>query len=316
MGEQDEVNGGRREPDLPRLYALRAFEAAARHLHFAKAADELALTPTAISHQVKLLEGVLGCQLFIRLPRPMRLSPEGQALFPVLLDGLDRFAAAIGDLKLAHLQGPLVISVPHSFASRWLLPRIVRIREETGIDLAIEADDRMVDLPAGTVDCAVRCPTTPTKDVNAHALFQDRMIPVCTPEFLSRHGGAPKTAVALLRLPLIHSRWKTKRSDAPSWARWLIEAAKSEPAAATVPVDHGIKLSEETHGIEAALNGQGLTLASDIEVSLDFTAGRLIAPLDIAIPGLTFYLVCLRSHRRAGEVARLAEWMIAEAQRR
>ncbi len=297
---------------LPPLHALRAFEAAARHLHFANAADELGLTPTAISHQVKLLEDLIGAQLFIRFPRPMRLTPEGEALFPVLRDGLDRFAAAIAGLKKAPEAGPLVVSVPHSFGSRWLLPRLMKAKEATGVDLAIEADDRIVDLHAGQVDCAIRYPAEPPKGVTAYPIAADKVIPVCTPDLLARHGGRPAKPSDLIQLPLIHYRWKTNRRDAPSWQRWLLEAETIEPGVSALTIDRGMKLSEEAHAIEAAINGQGVALASDIEVSNDIAKGRLVTIGDVAIPGLTFFVVHLKSHRRAADIKAFADWAKAE----
>jgi LysR family glycine cleavage system transcriptional activator len=290
---------------------LRAFEAAARHLHFAKAAEELALTPTAISHQVKLLEDLLGVKLFIRFPRPMKLTPEGARLFPVLRDGLDRFAEALDGLKAAPHAEPLTVSVPHSFGSRWFVPRLARLKVATGLDVVLEADDRVVELHARTVDCAVRYPAVPPKGLMAHPIVSDRMVPVCAPQLLARHA-AVNTPSALIRLPLIHYRWKTQRRDAPSWERWLLEAETVEPGVSALSVAHGIRLSEEAHGIEAALSGQGVALASDVEVSRDVAEGRLVMPLDIGIPGLTFFLVHLKGHRRAAQMQALAAWMKAE----
>jgi LysR family transcriptional regulator, glycine cleavage system transcriptional activator len=297
---------------LPPLHALRAFEAAARHLHFAKAAEELALTPTAISHQVKLLEDLLGHQLFIRFPRPMRLTPEGAKLFPVLRDGLDRFAEAIDGLTAAPHAEPISVSVPHSFGARWFVPRLAKLKEDTGLDVVLEADDKFVELHARTVDCAIRYPATPPKGLVAHAITSDRTVPVCTPALMAKHGGAPAKPSELIRLPLIHYRWKTSRRDAPSWERWLIEAESVEPGVASASVASGIRLSEEAHGIEAALAGQGVALASNVEVSRDVAEGRLVIPLDIGIPGLTFFLCHLKGHRRSAEMDALAQWMKKE----
>lgn len=297
---------------LPPLNALRAFEAAARHMHFANAARELGLTPTAISHQVKLLEDLLGTRLFVRLPRPMKLTPEGANLYPVLRDGLDRIAEAIAGMSTARGAAPLILSVPHSFGSRWMVPRLAALKEATGLDIAMEADDRMVDLHARTVDCAVRYPETPPKGVVAHPIVEDAMAPVCAPSLLKRHG-VPTKPSDLTKLPLIHYRWKTPRRDAPSWERWLLEAERHEPGVSTVSVAHGIRLSEEAHGIEAALAGQGVALASTVEVSHDVATGRLVMPSPVTIPGLTFFLVHLKGHRRAADMARLAEWMRANA---
>lgn len=298
---------------LPPLHALRAFEAAARHLSFVKAAGELGLTPTAISHQIRLLEGIIGKPLFRRRPRPLSLTPEGTLLFPVLRDGLDQFAAAVSQLKGTSGEEPLVMSVPHSFGSRWLLPRLRDLKTSAGVDIAIEADDRLVDLHASTVDCAIRYTRERPAEHISHDLFTDRMIPVCTPSLLARHGPI-EHASDIVRLPLIHFRWKTKRPDAPSWERWLQEAGTvdARAAGATLPKG-GLKVSEEIHAIEAALAGEGVSLASDIEVALDIAADRLVVPIDIGIPGFTFRVVHLRSHPRATDIAVFAKWARSQA---
>lgn len=293
---------------LPPLHALRAFEAAARHLNFAKAAAELGLTPTAISHQIRLLEGLVGKPLFRRRPRPLTLTSEGALLFPVLRDGLDRFAATVSELKGLSREEPLVMSVPHSFGSRWLLPRLRDLKAETGLEIAMEADDRFVDLHAGTVDCAIRYVREKPLDLISHDLFVDRMVPVCTPSLLARLGPV-EHASDIARLRLIHFRWKTKRPDAPSWERWFAEAAKFDHrAASAAPPKGGLRVSEESHAIEAALAGEGVSLASDIEVALDIAARRLVVPIDIGIPGFMFRIAHVRSHPRASDIARFADW--------
>lgn len=295
---------------LPPLHALRAFEAAARHGHFAKAAQELALTPTAISHQVRLLEDLLGCSLFRRFPRPLRLTHQGEALFPVLRDGLDRFAQAIDGIKVPSQH--LTVSSNHSFAMRWLMPRLSRLRDGTGIDLEIDADDRMVDLHAGTVDFAIRYVAAPPSAFTAHALFRDTFAPFCAPSLLATHG-APQRPGAIFRLPLVSWRWKTKRSDAPSWERWLGHAAASDQAYAGQALPRpALRLSEEAHAIEAAISGLGVALVSEFELSLDIAAGRLVRLSPIGLPDLTFFAVHVKSSRRAAEVSRFAEWVRAE----
>lgn len=293
---------------LPPLHALRAFEAAARHMNFTKAAVELGLTPTAISHQVRLLEDFMGKPLFRRRPRPLTLTPEAAHLFPVLRDGLDRFAAAVSELKRMNREEPLVMSVPHSFGSRWLLPRLRDLKAATGLDLAMEADDRIVDLHAGTVDCAIRYVRDRPPELISHDLFNDRLIPVCAPSLLTKHSPI-ECASDVLRLPLIHFRWKTKRPDAPSWDRWLLEAAKVDSRAVNVvPPKGGLRVSEEIHAIEAALAGEGVSLASDVEVALDISAKRLVMPIDVGIVGFMFRVAHLRSHPRASDIALFANW--------
>lgn len=292
---------------LPPLHALRAFEAAARHLHFGRAAEELHLTPTAISHQVRLLEELTGTKLFLRYPRPMRLTDDRAALFPVLRDALDRIADAVDGMAHGAVGRPLIVSVNLSFASRWLLPRLQRLKAETGIELAVEGDDTPVDLHAGTVDFAIRYAAAVPRDFAAHPMFTDRMIPVCAPSVLARYGPVSRPS-DLSRFPLVHFRWKMKRLNAPSWERWFAHAAEGDHAAASVTAPRALQLSEELHALEAAIAGQGVSLASDVQVELDIAAGRLVVPIDLGLPGSTFRAVHLKSLRRAAEVRRFAEW--------
>jgi len=297
---------------LPPLHALRAFEAAARHLHFGRAAEELHLTPTAISHQVRLLEELTGTKLFRRFPRHMRLTDEGAALFPVMRDALDRIADAVDAMARAPGSRPLIVSVNVAFASRWLLPRLQRLKAETGIELAVEGDDRPVDLHAGTVDFAIRYAAAAPREFAAYALFTDRMIPVCALSVLARYGPVSKPS-ELARFPLVHFRWKMKRSHAPSWERWFAHAAEGDPAAASVAVPCALQVSEELHALEAAIAGQGVSLASDVQVELDIAAGRLVVPIDLGLPGCTFRAVHLKSSRRAADIRRFAAWAASQA---
>ena len=141
---------------LPPLHALRAFEAAARHLHFARAAAELHLTPTAISHQIRQLEEILQVKLFHRYPRPIRLSAEGTALYPVLRESFDRMSSAIAGLSQPDTDRPLTVSVTVAFASLWLMRRLPALRSQTGLNLKVEADNQPEDLSGSDVDFAIR----------------------------------------------------------------------------------------------------------------------------------------------------------------
>lgn len=287
---------------LPPLHALRAFEAAARHLHFARAAAELHLTPTAISHQVRQLEDTLQVQLFHRHPRPLRLSPEGEALYPVLRDSLDRIATTVADLSPETPERPLTVSVTVAFASRWLMPRLPRLRAETGLDLAIEADDRPADLHGGEVDFAIRYATAPESSAAWLPLFEDRLVPVCAPELLAQQRPvmAPRD---VLRLPLIQYRWRLRTESEPTWRYWGTLAG--EPASSVHVSQH---FSEEVHAIDAAMAAQGVVLASDVLVADELATGQLVKMSDISLPGRRYWAVCLKTNLRYADVLRFASW--------
>lgn len=290
---------------LPPLHALRAFEAAARHRHFAHAAEELHLTPTAISHQVRQLEEILGVELFRRYPRPVRLSPAGEALFPVLQESLDRIAAAIEQLSEGQ-NGPLRISVTMAFASRWLMPRLVKLREETGLGLDIEADDRIADLHASDIDIAIRYAERPAADAEWHRLFPDRFIPVCSPTLLPAQPHLSPDQV--LALPLLHYRWKSGTSNAPSWERWQ---AQARPEIGQLHITQ--TFSEEVHALDAAMTGQGAVLASQLLVGDQLKTGALIQLSDTSLPGPTYWAVSLATHPERDRLQAVLDWFRKQA---
>lgn len=286
---------------LPPLHALRAFEAAARHLHFARAADELGLTPTAISHQVRQLEAILGVELFCRFPRPVRLTAAGEKLFPVLRGALDQIAGAIDQLAVTRPEAPLRLSVTMAFASRWLMSRLPRLRAETGLNITVEAADLPADLHASEIDMAIRYAGQPDDRAEWHRLFADTILPVCAPQVAK---DAPLTPDHILSLPLLDYRWKSASSNAPSWRRWHAQAEATAPLPGITQI-----FSEEIHAIDAAVSGQGAVLASQLLVADLLEAGHLVQLSDIALPGLTYWAVFLSTHPDQDRLAQLLDWM-------
>jgi LysR family glycine cleavage system transcriptional activator len=164
---------------LPPLATLRAFEAAARHMSFKDAATELCITPTAVSHQIRLLEESCGCKLFRRRPRPLALTSAGERLFPVLRDGLDAFATAFASLSEDQEDRPLRVTTPNAFASRWLIPRLPRWREAfPELPLEVIGTDALLDLRAGEADVAIRYARTAPTGFISREIFRDRFFPV------------------------------------------------------------------------------------------------------------------------------------------
>lgn len=205
--------------ELPPLTALRAFEAAARHLSFKHAAAELSLTPTAISHQVRLLEERLGVPLFVRGTRRVDLTPAGQGLFPALRDGLDAMARGVQAVRPR--QGPrgLVLSTTMAFASRWLLPRLARFAgSQPGIALHLHTSDRPVDLAGGDAHLAIRYGSGRYPGLRSTPLLPSRFAPVCAPAL------AVDTMEELSRVPLIGFEWLRRDAATPDWPLWFERA--------------------------------------------------------------------------------------------
>ncbi|GHG92908.1 LysR substrate-binding domain-containing protein [Pseudodonghicola xiamenensis] len=286
---------------LPPLHALRAFEAAARHLHFARAAAELHLTPTAISHQIRQLEEILEVKLFHRYPRPIRLTSEGAGLYPVLRESFDRMASAIAKISQPDTDRPLTVSVTVAFASLWLIRRLPALRSEAGLNLKVEADNRPVDLSGSDVDFAVRYAAQPEPEDQWLPLFEDRLIPLCSPDLLRRTPVNDDPGV--LRLPLIQYRWNCGVEAPPSWQRWSHAAGLG--GAAPEITQH---FSEEINAIDAALAGQGVVLASSVLATSAVAAGHLVRLSETELPARTFWAVSRRDHPRFAEVEHFASW--------
>ena len=210
---------------LPPLNALRAFEAAARHLSFTRAAAELNVTPAAVGHQVKALEDLLGVRLFRRLTRALRLTEAGQAALPALVDGFDRLAEAADAMRAHGDSGVLTISVCPSFGAMWLVPRLERFRIlHPEIEIRIDGTDRLVDLTRDEADVALRYGPGGYEGVRVDWLFDRVNTPVCNPALLQ--GAHPLRAPQDLRHhTLLHIEWKEAEA---SWRMWLLAAGLAD----------------------------------------------------------------------------------------
>ncbi|MBW4985202.1 LysR family transcriptional regulator [Mameliella sp. CS4] len=291
---------------LPPLHALRAFEAAARHLHFARAAAELHLTPTAISHQIRQLEETLGVRLFHRYPRPIRLSAEGAALYPVLRESFDRMSSAIAGISQPDRDRPLTVSVTVAFASLWLMRRLPTLRSQTGLTLQVEADNRPVGLSGSDVDFAVRYAAQAEPEDQWLPLFEDSLIPLCAPDLLRRT--SVNDDAGILRLPLIQYRWNCGAEASPSWQRWSCVAGLGG-----VKPEVTQHFSEEINAIDSALAGQGVVLASSVLAGAAVAEGHLVRLSKTELPGRTFWAVSRGDHPRFADVAQFASWARASA---
>lgn len=282
---------------LPPLATLRTFEAAARHQSFKQAAEELGVTPTAISHQVRLLEETLTLRLFERRTRQVTLTREGRQLYPVLRDGFDAFSDAIDRLS-ERRRSMVTLSATTSFTARWLVPRVASFRERyPSVDLSLHASDDPVDFGSGVADAAVRYGRGPYPDLSSTRLMANRFAPVCS----ARLG--LQTLEDLGYATLLHSRWRHPNADTPTWRRWL-DAANMQ----TIDADAGISFNDDGHAIQAAVAGQGVALLSLVLVADDLASGVLVQPFGPVIDGYDFHLVHPKAARP--EVHMLSEWLL------
>jgi len=306
---------------LPPLRALHAFEAAARHHSFAAAANELGVTPTAISHQIRQLEEACGVKLFQRRPRPLLLTSAGARLYPALRNGFDALATAMTLLAEEDAQTPLRVTSPSAFASKWLVPRLPKWREENpAVALEIIGTDAVLDVRAGATDVAIRYARKPPLDLMAHEVFRDTFVPVCSPGLLEQHGPIERAA-DLLRFPLIHYDWINSDPDAPTWRQWLAVARSIDPdfnasekaslEKASLDKAWDLSFSEELHAIDAVIGGQGVAICSDVVVSNELRSGQLVKAHPLALPGYGFYLVSMPHSPQAPVIEAFSTWMRA-----
>jgi LysR family glycine cleavage system transcriptional activator len=297
---------------LPPLIELRAFEAAARHMSFKAAAAELGVTPTAISHQIRLFERYCGRPLFRRRPRPLALTDAGARLFPVIRDGLEAFAAAISAVREDADRQPLRVSTTNAFASRWLLPRLQRWRAiHPQVPIEVSGTDSIVDLRAGEADLAVRyAPALPARAV-AVELFKDRYWAICSPRLLAGRKRA-RRLVDLEGLTLIHVYWPPSFRNPPTWRRWLAVARSRLGGALALEGMRQVSFSEELPAYEAVISGQGIGICSDALLASQLAAGTLVKAFDVRLPGYGFYLVRVSAHPREKAIDAFSAWLQSE----
>jgi LysR family transcriptional regulator, glycine cleavage system transcriptional activator len=292
---------------LPPLIELRAFDAAARHLSFKEAAAELGVTPTAISHQIRLLEQYCGCALFRRRPRPLSLTEAGARLFPVIRDGLDAFANAIVAVKRDGDKQPLRVTTTNAFASRWLVPRLPRWRKlRPDAPLDVIGTDSVLDLNAGDADVAIRYARTAPTDGIAKEFLSDTFWAVCSPQLLA---SSLKRAADLRGHVLVHCYWSPSDLGAPTWQRWLAVArSRWRDVPEFKEMDH-LSFREELHAIEAVIAGQGIGIFSDVLVAHELATGTLVKAFSVSLPGYRFYVVRRPSHPREKIIQAFSTWL-------
>lgn len=294
---------------LAPLNALRAFEAAARHLSFTKAAAELNVTPAAISHQVKSLEGYFGVALFRRLTRALLLTPAGQSVLPRLRDGFDMLAEACERLRSAESRRVLTVSVAPSLAARWLVTRLEGFRAaHPDIDIRLDANERLVDFARDDVDLAIRYGGGHYPGLHVEGLFRADAFPVCSPALLD--GPKPLRRPAdLARFRLLHVDWKTSGDTWPTWAMWLKAAGVQG-----VDTERGPRFTDAHLAVQTAIDGHGVVLASEVLVADDLAEGRLVRPFETsAASDFGYYIVCPPELAETEKCGAFAAWLRAEA---
>ena len=307
---------------LPPLNALRAFEAAARHLSFKNAARELHVTPGAVSHHVKQLEESLGMPLFRRLTRALELTPEGHVLLPKVQEGLRNLAEAVERVRTRGEARTLTVMAPPNFAARWLIPRLSRFTENhPGLDLHVASRPSMID---GRGDSDTN-PSPEASEVAPVAMvrfgdgrypgarvdevFSAVYVPVCSPKL--RRASRPLKQPSDLRYhTLLHDETVIEEGARPSWGAWLESVGITD-----IDATRGTHFTDASLSLEAALEGMGVALAMKPLVRSEVEAGRLVMPFNITAPAsYAYYLVTAESAKPDSAVAAFREWLLRESE--
>jgi len=296
---------------LPPLNALRAFEVAGRRGSFTRAAEELGVTPAAVSQQVRLLEAILNQPLFERLPKQLQLTPAGAALLPGLLDGFRRIGEAVNAAFAGDEAHRLQVSVAPSFASKWLLPRLDSFQAaHPDIELTIDASMQLVDLTRGEADVAIRYGAGDYPGLVAERLLNEEVVTVCSPALLEGPN-ALRTPADLAHHLLLHDASPDRDESCPTWEMWL-------SAAGVHGVDgrRGLRFNQASLVLEAAVLGRGVALAKAAIARGDLEAGRLVRPFGISMPvGFAYYLVYARGRAGEPKIGRFRSWLLQEIAR-
>jgi LysR family glycine cleavage system transcriptional activator len=297
---------------LPSLTALRAFEAAARHMSFQAAATELAVTPTAISHQIRELEMACGTALFRRRPRPLSLTQAGVRLYPILQGSFDAMELGITALRAAEERRPLRVTTTNAFAHRWLVPRLPLWRAaHPERALEVIGTDAVVDLHAGEADIAIRYARTAPPDLLSREIMRDTFWPMCSPRLLSMTG-VPERPADLLRFPLIHMQWQETEPVPPTWRTWVATVSAVDASLAEPKEIDGLSFREELHAIEAMIGGQGVGICSDVLVARELQVGALVKVSELSLPGFGFFAAWMPGHPREPAIVVFADWIVGQ----
>ena len=293
---------------LPPLNALRAFEAAARHLNFSRAADELSVTPGAVSQQIQNLEDYVGGPLFKRTPRGLLLTDSAQTALPALREAFDRLAEAASLLTAAVDGRRLTITAAPSFAAKWLVPRLGRFAERWPlVDVWLSAELGLADFGAGEIDLAIRYGAGVYPGLDSIRLLGETVVPVMSPELMTTQ--PVNTPADLARHILLHDGSPSADESCPDWLMWL-----TARGVRGIDANRGPRFNQSSLVIEAAVNGRGVALAKRTLAQDDLDAGRLIVPMPITTNlDFAYYVVYPKAKGRLTQVKAFVTWLTAEA---
>jgi DNA-binding transcriptional LysR family regulator len=298
--------------DLPRLGFFQGFEAAARTLSFTRAAEELFITQSAVSRQIKALEDHLGVALFERRHRALVMTESGEALYQVTIDVLERLQMAIDRLKAEGRTRQLSITTTTGFAALWLIPRLERFtHDHPAIDVRISATTDMLNLERSLIDLAIRYCRPESVPEGAVRLFGEEVLPVCAPALLRDPSRPLRSPGDLEHHTLLHFDYAGAQRSFMDWETWLTARgiAGLKPAS-------GLHFSQYEQMIQAAISGQGVAIGRQPLVNELIASGLLVAPFKEAVAGSRAYFIIESAFAKGKpHVRQFAAWLVEEARR-
>lgn len=296
---------------LPSLDMVRGFEAAARHLSFTKAGDELALTQSAISRQIKALEDALGAPLFVRMNRRLELTEDGRIFARAVSEALGLVDSAAREIASRSAREPVTVTTTMSFASLWLVPRLASFRQRhPDIDVRIVADDAVLDARAHRIDLAIRFCAPGAAPAGAIALFDESVVPVCSPRLLEDPGRPLREPADLERHVLLALATVRSEFSWLDWAPWFV--ALGVPTLRPAGI---LSFSNYSQMIQAAIDGAGVALARLPLLERSIERGELVAPFGQRQALSRQYYLVETSRGGNARIDALRLWLLDEAAR-
>lgn len=297
---------------LPGTRALRTFEAAGRHLNFTRAAEEVGLTPAAVSYQIKEIEEQLGVVLFTRSSRRIQLTPAGAVLLEAAADALGTLhRAARRARRMTRNTASVRLSLSPRFATNWLLPRLSRFRvAHPNLELTFDISDDVRDFEADDVDVAIRFGSGRYEGVHAERLFDTVIVPICSPD-MADNGLKPETPHELQQHTLCYVDCQTENMAWPTWRNWMRAAGIDD-----FDDSRCVAFADTGHVVQAVVEGGVIGLADLAMITGDLSQGRLVKLFDIGVSvaqDYAYYLVYPEDNRQDPGICAFREWMLNEA---
>jgi LysR family glycine cleavage system transcriptional activator len=299
---------------IPGTRALRTLVAAGKHLNFTRAAEEVNLTPAAVSHQIKEFEAQLGFELFQRNNRRVRMTEAGARFIEAVAESIDAMSrAAAAGRKIGRGAAMIRLTTESTFASRWMMPRLLSFRQaHPDLDLRFDVTDELRNFDLDDVDVGVRFGAGQYPGLKSDRLFDNVAVPVCSPALLEsgKPLGQPRD---LFNHALCHVVDTMQGATWPTWGVWMAAAGVDD-----FDERRCITFIDSVHTIQAALDGAAVALADLCMVADDLAAGRLVRPFDLGIrmePQFAFYLVYPERSAADPQVQTFRHWLLIEARK-